>query len=1060
MGYDASGNQVCNCVSGYHANTAGACVQSSCSVAAVGDYCSSCLSVLGVTQCIQCISGLERVLVLPQQKCECRDGFYQSSGICMACGEGCARCTATQCTQCVASASNLTGNASTCKCPDGFFFATSPIRYCKRCPNYTLTCSNLAQALTCVANFNLVNGACTCPTGNFINTLGQCLPCVSGCTNCQSTTTCLACQPPLLLQNSLCVSRCGPGYFQNGFTCTACSAGCAMCKGANICLICLAGQLSYNGFCYNNCPAGSVKAADSATCVECNSPCATCVDHPSKCLTCKSCCGNLFNNKCLTICPVGTYANNGQCQYCAYNCKSCLGSATTCTACPNGKVLYSGACYDQCPYMMIAGVCTFKCKNGLYKTAMNDCQSCDSRCATCESHPSNCTKCHTQYGYAMNGVCTQTCPSNYLGLDGVCKACNPECKGCTKRCDNCIACAVGYYKLGATCVKTCYPNMFVDNAANLCVTCNDKCKTCSSLTFCTKCANPQAVPVNGVCNDCSYPCNSCSTSPSTCTTCVSGFHLIGTTCIAACPTNAFPQNGVCVCRSGVLFSNSCVATCPAKYGNIAGICQECDANCANCDGTQSICSSCVNGYALDQVSGICQKAPSCQFGQYYSQSSNGCARICPQNTYFYENVCLTACLSGYYDNGVGGCIAATPQTGCSFPYFLSNGVCVSNCPSGTYPDTQNRLCKTCSSNCFSCLTNTFCYACNAGFDLNKGICIAASISCPSGQFRYNGVCYQTCPAGTCSQGSFCQRTCPAGTWSYNGGCYRTCPTTLTTADACVNSCPAGTSLVNGVCQVGSQACPSGQYWDGTSSSCKACQYPCSQCSLTASYCTSCATGLTLKSNLCVSNTNNCGKGRFQASSGSCQTCDAKCSECISANICSVCASGFNFNGKDCVKAIGKLESLSLTLKSTSKRGNTAFVTVCPNIIPNGLSPQQKNNFFTVVPIKADQANVAYINQWLSTVDTGCVSVAINYNSFPAQSAVFLAINAQLMASSYMSIGYKADTASYVSAPININMPETPANVVPPSNAAAAFATKQGSLDAVTANTFNNIDTLQ
>ena len=152
--------------------------------------------------------------------------------------------------------------------------------------------------------------------------------------------------------------------------------------------------------------------------------------------------------------------------------------------------------------------------------------------------------------------------------------------------------------------------------------------------------------------------------------------------------------------------------------------------------------------------------------------------------------------------------------------------------------------------------------------------------------------------------------------------------------------------------------------------------------------------------------------------------------------------------------------MSLTLKSTSKRGNTAFVTVCPNIIPNGLSPQQRNNFFTVVPIKADQANVAFINQWLSTVDTGCVSVAINYNSFPAQSAVFLAINAQLMASSYMSIGYKADTTSFVSAPININMPETPANVVPPSNAAATLATQEGHLDAVTANTFNNIDTLQ
>ena len=267
LGYDASGNQVCNCISGYHANSNGQCIQSSCSVAAVGDYCASCLSVLGVSQCIQCIAGIERVLVLPQQTCECRDGFYQSSGICLSCGEGCAKCNATHCLQCVASATNVTSSTATCKCPDGFFFTTSPIRYCKRCPNYTLTCTNSVQALTCVVNFALVNGACTCPTGNYINSLGQCMPCVSGCTNCNSSTTCLACQPPLLLQNNQCVSRCGPGYYQNGFVCTACSAGCAMCKGPNICLICLAGQNSYNGFCYNNCPAGSVKSSTESTCI-------------------------------------------------------------------------------------------------------------------------------------------------------------------------------------------------------------------------------------------------------------------------------------------------------------------------------------------------------------------------------------------------------------------------------------------------------------------------------------------------------------------------------------------------------------------------------------------------------------------------------------------------------------------------------------------------------------------------------------------------------------------------------------------------------------------------
>ena len=93
----------------------------------------------------------------------------------------------------------------------------------------------------------------------------------------------------------------------------------------------------------------------------------------------------------------------------------------------------------------------------------------------------------------------------------------------------------------------------------------------------------------------------------------------------------------------------------------------------------------------------------------------------------------------------------------------------------------------------------------------------------------------------------------------------------------------------------------------------------------------------------------------------------------------------------------------------------------------------------MVPSSGDKNNVAYINQWLSLIDSGCVTVAINYNSFPAQSHVFLAVNAQLLAGSYMSIGYMADASTFVSAPINLNLPATPAEIVAPANAAATFS---------------------
>jgi len=209
--------------------------------------------------------------------------------------------------------------------------------------------------------------------------------------------------------------------------------------------------------------------------------------------------------------------------------------------------------------------------------------------------------------------------------------------------------------------------------------------------------------------------------------------------------------------------------------------------------------------------------------------------------------------------------------------------------------------------------------------------------------------------------------------------------------------------------------------------------------------------------MCVSTANNCGSGRYPDSNGNCQTCAAKCATCLSASVCSSCASGYNFNGNDCVVAINQLRQLTLTVKSSSRRGNTAFVTVCPSIIPNGLSTQQQNNFFTVVPAAADKANVAYIQQWLSTVDTGCVTVGINYNTFPSQSAVYIAVNAQLLANTYISIGYTADSASsYVSATISTNLPTTPSAVVPPSNAAFAQASSSSGVNIIAAIAFARV----
>lgn len=133
---------------------------------------------------------------------------------------------------------------------------------------------------------------------------------------------------------------------------------------------------------------------------------------------------------------------------------------------------------------------------------------------------------------------------------------------------------------------------------------------------------------------------------------------------------------------------------------------------------------------------------------------------------------------------------------------------------------------------------------------------------------------------------------------------------------------------------------------------------------------------------------------------------------------------------DCVVTVSQLQKVTLTVRGVSRRNNVAFITVGLNIIPNGLSPTQKNSFFLVVPNTGDK--VSFVNQWQS--DASTVIVAVTYSTFPTQSAVFLSVNAQQLASTYSSIGYAADATSFVSAAVNIGLANAPDSLIVPSSA--------------------------
>jgi hypothetical protein len=132
------------------------------------------------------------------------------------------------------------------------------------------------------------------------------------------------------------------------------------------------------------------------------------------------------------------------------------------------------------------------------------------------------------------------------------------------------------------------------------------------------------------------------------------------------------------------------------------------------------------------------------------------------------------------------------------------------------------------------------------------------------------------------------------------------------------------------------------------------------------------------------------------------------------------------------------------VKNVCRRNNVAFVTIGLNIIPNGLSPTQRASFFLVVPNGKDTINFVY--QW--QLDPQTYVVAITYATFPTQTAVFLSINSQLLASSYSAIGYNADTSSFVSASINVGLSPAPDSLVIPSTTSAVEANTASGLNAV------------
>ena len=164
-----------------------------------------------------------------------------------------------------------------------------------------------------------------------------------------------------------CVRNCGEGMYPNTnlslVTCVPCVSPCATCLSSTVCLTCVRTPVlyyMYNSQCIPYCPTDNTVIPNDAlqTCDPCVGNCATCQNTTSTCLTCKP---NFYLQgiNCVACSPP-MIVEGGDCVSCTSPCATCQGTRTNCTSCDNTKpYILNNTCFLGCPngYLGISKTC-------------------------------------------------------------------------------------------------------------------------------------------------------------------------------------------------------------------------------------------------------------------------------------------------------------------------------------------------------------------------------------------------------------------------------------------------------------------------------------------------------------------------------------------------------------------------------------------------------------------------------------------------------------------------------------------------------------------------------
>ncbi|KAH0576139.1 Cysteine-rich membrane protein 2 [Spironucleus salmonicida] len=804
---------------------------------AVVNHCTSCKQGEYLSYdnyCRECHKDCEQCTG-PEQTCDgCKDGFYDTLGVCEVClgdedqeddcvcgtSKHCLDCNPSNMKQCASCQEGYDISSSTpCEgCLPGYVsIAIKDENICVECDNTCRECSGTKTTCTaCNDGFILSGNTCTkclaettqiCPCGNSLN-----------CTTCNlnNTNACATCKEHYDTTASPPCSKCEPKYFEqnitNGKECTLCRNQCETCMDANKCLTCQNGNFLQSQkceLCYGGqniaCTCGIAK--NCGTCdTNKKTKCLTCMHgfasiKVGECDTCsegyfkKDSKDNFTCEPCTTPSCAQCSANKSQCTKCKHNmflddkqqCQQCVkGDGISCNC---GVVVNCDTCSTEdeqkCGDCLLGyvsdknGSCTLCALN--YVNIGDKCVKCGvDNCQTCSVDAKTCEKCRNNF--APNNNKCEECREN--GSECLCgNAVN--CATCTPNADKCKSCVGNFDPKAVTPCIDCLGGFFKSDVSgkSTCTACSDKCTNCTSAVACTACQDGFSVE-GGKCVTCEDAnCKICSADKNICNTCKTSYKIVGGKCERECN----PGDAVCATNQICL-----------------GTCKTCSINCTSCEGNVNNCKSCTPGFALD--------------GSSCTACSAGCAD-CTGN----KNVC-NLCKDGYF--GINGACQScemntTAQCECSG---------AANCATCTI--AKSGTCGTCIAGYKMSASNT-CTECADGYLMVDRVCTKCEKSCK--------ICYESIEK--------CSICADSYTMSIKQTCEKDCTPALTNGKACIGGkaveCDDDYEQITACKCEGAVNCQ--ECKDGNMSTCESCM---PGYKLINGQCSECAVGATAVGNFC------------------------------------------------------------------------------------------------------------------------------------------------------------------------------------------------------------------